>query len=348
MLFDFLSNGTIDTFALPMQKSDARERMFSFSRSLYKVQTRVIQRVNDEHQYRKIWAFFETYDSFVWTAFVIVWLLQWALGVLVHHVEAAMLKRTKPSAAETAWRILRIQLLQPEAFECFTLAGKSSMVLFSLIQCSILLGLYSSWILANIIQHESTTNTQSVKTLLERVQRGEIGLATNEWDSWIFESINNSQAYPYAEFRQVLAKNPPLLTADVNQTLAAVATGRSFTFLQDDDRVNFFSRPHCEFEAIREGMAMVNAHLMFRRGSSLPFRLDDAIRRNHRMLLRFSDKYAELLRKRRDCDHSRTYQPLTIIPFIGLSAVCLTIIAGAVCVLLVEIWIKRRKDGEKH
>ncbi|KAI6170326.1 hypothetical protein M3Y98_01228000 [Aphelenchoides besseyi] len=62
-LFQFISNGTIDTIALPFQKTDERESSFSFTESLYKVQTRAIKRITEKHQYNKIWAFFETYDG---------------------------------------------------------------------------------------------------------------------------------------------------------------------------------------------------------------------------------------------------------------------------------------------
>ncbi|KAI6193418.1 hypothetical protein M3Y96_01015600 [Aphelenchoides besseyi] len=240
-----------------------------------------------------------------------------------------MLKKKTLNPAETAWRILRIQLMQPESFECYTFAGKLSTVLFSLVQCSILLGLYSSWILANIIKHESNVNTYSVNTLIQQIKNNEIKLVCNEPNEWIIHQINHSDSYPYAEFREVFKLNPIVFTKNINETLEIVGGGTAFTFLQDDDRINFYSRHRCDLEAIREGMPMVKVYLMFRRGSTLIASLNGAIERNRRSLVRLSKKYAELLKKQR------------LSPYVGLAAVCATIIAGAVGVLIAEIFIDR-------
>jgi hypothetical protein len=63
------------------------------------------------HRYAKIWAFFETYDQTTWFAFMIVWILQWLLSLIVHQVEAHMFSKKAPSALDVrSFEFLRNKL----------------------------------------------------------------------------------------------------------------------------------------------------------------------------------------------------------------------------------------------
>jgi hypothetical protein len=145
--------------------------------------------------------------------------------------------------------------MQYEPFECQTRAGKFSILLFAFLQCSILLNLYSSWILANIIQRDIKVSDKSVAHVLKLLNGNEgYYFATDVPDLWLFDMVNHSSGYPYAEFREALQRNPLRIMDNVGETLNEIIKGKAMTFMQDDDRVNFYSRRFCHFESIRLGM----------------------------------------------------------------------------------------------
>ncbi|KAI6174515.1 hypothetical protein M3Y97_00999300 [Aphelenchoides bicaudatus] len=280
-IFQLINNGTVDTIALPMQKTTYRKQYYSFTKQIYKVQTRIVKQVSQQ-QYNKIWAFFETYDQKTWGAFLVVWILQWLLCLVVHQVESRLFKKQAPSALDTAWKVLKIQLMQCEGFESETLAGRFSMLLFSLVQSTILLGLYGSWILANIIQKETHESQKTVANvfqllnvsfvldihvfkLIEHFQSGEYHFVTNEPNTWFFENVNNSIDYPYAEFREAFSNNPSHYVKGLSGLLEGMKHEKAMTYMQDDDRANFFTRHLCNFEGIRLGMPMISEFFGFKR-----------------------------------------------------------------------------------
>ncbi|KAI6174512.1 hypothetical protein M3Y97_00999000 [Aphelenchoides bicaudatus] len=76
------------------------------------------------------------------------------------------MRRTRPpNAFESAFQILRIQLLQPDTQQVSfqTKAGKFSLFFFSLVQCSILLGVFSSFVLANIINSNEAPTRDTMR-----------------------------------------------------------------------------------------------------------------------------------------------------------------------------------------
>ncbi|KAI6174516.1 hypothetical protein M3Y97_00999400 [Aphelenchoides bicaudatus] len=251
-LLDMLRNGTVDLIAMSFQVTQQREKQFSFTETIYKVQTRVLKQP-ESRKFTKIWAFFSNYDHYVWTAFVIVWLLQWMLGLLVQQMEANISGQKAPPLLESTWKFLRMLLRQPERLRCCSWGGKVSIFLFAFVQCTVLLGLYSSLILANIIK-SNDKEVETVGTILDQLMRHERYMVTDAPSKWIFEFINNSLAYPYPEFKRVFKHNPFKITHSVEETLNEVIENNAVVFVQDDDKVNFEARQRCELEAVREGL----------------------------------------------------------------------------------------------
>lgn len=124
-----------------------------------------------------------------------------------------------------------------------------------------------SWILANIIQREAQESTQTVESALQLLRSQEYYFITNEPDQWFFEKINQSTNFPYEELRNIFRQNPPENVKGVDLMLSRVKYEKAITYMQDDDRTNFYSRPYCHFEAIRLGMPMASKFKALKRSN---------------------------------------------------------------------------------
>lgn len=78
--------------------------------------------------------------------------MQCCLCVIIRQTETQMNNANPISILESGWQMVRLQLLQPEKVFFKSKAGKMSIIFFSLIQCAVLLGVFSSWILSNILR----------------------------------------------------------------------------------------------------------------------------------------------------------------------------------------------------
>lgn len=70
-------------------------------------------------------------------------------------------------------------LRQPTNLHCCSWGGKVAVFLFTFVQCTVLLGLYSSLILANIIR-SSDERAETVGTVLEQLTRKEQYMVTGK------------------------------------------------------------------------------------------------------------------------------------------------------------------------
>ncbi|KAI6174514.1 hypothetical protein M3Y97_00999200 [Aphelenchoides bicaudatus] len=226
-MFTMLENGDFDLLALPLQKTTPRERRFQFSNVLYNTPSRVLKR-EQRQKYDQTWSFFETYDSYTWISLGIAWLIQWLLCVTFRHVESRLSGQGSTRLSESAWQILRIQLLQPEQVPFRTKAGKFSLFLFSLVQCTLLLGIFSSFILASILHPKQSDSRNSMRMFLRHLRNKEYVLVTHNSQKSIFELINSSTMYPYANLKQAFENNPLKLVDTIEEIINKLATDSGF------------------------------------------------------------------------------------------------------------------------
>ncbi|KAI6193414.1 hypothetical protein M3Y96_01015200 [Aphelenchoides besseyi] len=343
-LYDLIENGTIDFVASSLQWTKKRAERFEFTESIYEAQTHVIKR-RHEAKYEKIWSFFATYDNKTWIALGVAWILQFVFCLITYCCESNLTQQSTPSPAEVAWRILRIMLMQPDNVEFKTKSGKLSLFFFSLLQGTVLLGVYSSCILANIIHSNQNRHPETMAKLLQDLQNNEFYIAATNPQKWIFEKINTSTEYPYSELRSALTGNKIHVLPRIEEVINLVVEDRGILFNQDDDRSFFESLKHCELTALYDSMPRVRAHLMFRKNHPHLSAVNSAIRTNRLLFQRILAKYSERAKNNVHCGDTVGYEALKLTPYTGVFVVCFAIAFIALVILGVEIMLGRREHN---
>jgi hypothetical protein len=97
---------------------------------------------------------------------IVVFVLFTAFGLLIRYVECQLMLRERCNSAEVLWKMVRFQLVQPEWIEYNLIAGwlnwyllnslwslgRGSLLVFSVFQICIILGLFQGFILTNIVK----------------------------------------------------------------------------------------------------------------------------------------------------------------------------------------------------
>lgn len=101
---------------------------------------------------------------------------------------------------EMFWKLIRLQLQQPESFRFRTLAGHVTLVVFALVQCVLIASLYQSWILSALLRAPNENPMSSVNELIPAVKERRYSLVTDAVANWFYENLAVSNA---SDYRQV-------------------------------------------------------------------------------------------------------------------------------------------------
>ncbi|KAI6195742.1 hypothetical protein M3Y94_01023400 [Aphelenchoides besseyi] len=337
-LESMLLNGSLDLISMGFQKTEHRESLFSFSEIMYYVHTRLL-RQKREHNLTQMWSFFRTYDSKIWLLFAAAILAQWAFCVLVRRFEAYTLKQKPIGVLECGWQVVRLQLLQPEKVNFQCLCGSFSVCLYSILQCSILLGVFGSFILASIIRPLPHISDPIVQ-LIHSIKKGEHFLVTNDPRNWFYEGINTSDLFPFAEMRLAVQSNPIKIVGWRDEALDLVANDKGVMFQQADEGSYYRSIDYCDIRAIEENMPMIGSHLMIRPYHPLLPLLNRAILNNRPKIRVITSKYLNFAEWNNKCPKHSRFFALTLAPYTGLGIVGFGLFGFAFFILAAEIVVE--------
>ncbi|KAI6216392.1 hypothetical protein M3Y95_01278900 [Aphelenchoides besseyi] len=332
----YVTNGSADTVAIALQPTIERLSNFSFTSPLYRVQTRFLLASNKDI-YGGIWSFFSTYDSRTWLTMLIALTMQICLCVMVRQVEIHIKDARPISILESAWQMVRLQLLQPEKVYFKSKAGKLAIISFSLIQCAVLLGVFSSWILSNLLKPNTALPVNSVERLIDRITTKEYHLITRNKGTWFYDEVNRSQAFPFPSLRSAIEFNPVRLSHSVEESLRRVSNGRSIVFVQDDSETYMKAAGRCDLVSLQTDMPITTAHLVLKQNSPLLKDMNQAIQNNVMKIMRICRKYMETWREMKHPTCEKPHQPLGIQPFIGVCAVSLFFMVIATVIFFTEL-----------
>lgn len=106
-----------------------------------------------DNQFEEIFSFFRSFDLRIWPIVLFIWLIQWACCALSQRLSTRNSNQKPLSVFEMAWQVLRLQLLQSRELQMTVNASyKFSLSVFGFFQCYLLLGLFSSFLLAALIR----------------------------------------------------------------------------------------------------------------------------------------------------------------------------------------------------
>ncbi|KAI6238625.1 PBPb domain-containing protein [Aphelenchoides fujianensis] len=335
-----IRNGTLDLMGMGFQKTQWRETQLHFSEPLYIVNTRLLRKTN-EKKLQQVWIKclklpFRTYSPETWYAFLAVCLVQWAFCVLVRRFEAYTRREQPVGVLECAWQVFRLTLLQPERTSFRAASGSFSFCIYSILNCSILLGVFGSFILASIIRPKEDVY-DPFRALLDSVQAGRNYMVTNDPNNWFYEQINRSNDFPFLELRRAMEKNPLRTVWTRAEALDAVINDRGLLFQQMDEGSFFTAKSYCGLTPLERNMPTVPAHFMLRPFHPLLPRLNWAIKRNRVRIQNIFSKYYRQAKWNDRCRDTHLPSSLPIGPYSGLGLVCVVVLAVALVTLGAEV-----------
>ncbi|KAI6171627.1 hypothetical protein M3Y98_00883600 [Aphelenchoides besseyi] len=337
-LENMLLNNTLDLIAMGFQRTEHRQTIFAFTEVMYYVHTRLLRQKRD-HNLTQMWSFFRTYDTKIWLLFAAAVLAQWAFCVLVRRFEAYTLKEKPVSVLECGWQVIRLQLIQPEKVNFQCLCGSFSVCLYSILQCSILLGVFGSFILASIIRPMPHV-ADPIAQLVHSIEIGEHFLVTNDPLNWFYERINTSDLFPYAEIRKALKSNPTKIVQDRDEGLNLVVHDKGVMFQQTDEGSYYRAVDYCNILAIEENMPVIGSHLMIRPYHLLLPVLNRAILNNRPKIRVITSKYLNFAEWNNKCPKHTIFAALTLAPYTGLGIVGFGLCGFAFFILTAEIVVE--------
>ncbi|CAD5209538.1 unnamed protein product [Bursaphelenchus okinawaensis] len=214
-----IHNDTVDTFALTVKGDDERRRFFDFSEPVYYSISKVLINVPSQ-SWHKYMAFFESYQFTLWVAILIALMLQCALSVIFNRVEVKINKNEKKKRiSDLVWQIVRLQLMQPEDVNCNITAGRISVFIFAFIQCTVIMGVLSSYIFSNLVRKQDPIPYKTFSQFASLIADGTLHMVEVTKANIFYETIYKSNAADYVELRHALDKNPIKLAKNIEELL---------------------------------------------------------------------------------------------------------------------------------
>ncbi|KAH7698341.1 Protein W02A2.5, partial [Aphelenchoides avenae] len=328
-------------------------------------QTHIAARKRDELVANGMWEIFQAYSSLAWLAMGVMLAIQALCCLFIARAEVDLKQRKEFSPLDVSlsqalrrlkanfkmiWKLLRLQLSQPECTDFYTKAGKLTIFVFALMQCLLLLGLYQSWILSSIIRTVDLRPFKNVDDLFLQLTTGKHRFASYYPGHWFWDNTfrSSSSDFRYKTIREAVAAYPILTFTDPKGALDCVDRGKCVLVTQRDDYTTFLSSDYCDILFVTEGLPEVSAHFVFRKDNPLVDLFNDAITEEMVHIMRVARRYFNNvhLEKRERCDHygeAAKYRPLGIVPFLGLVVVAAAGGALAVMAFVAEFCSAKKK-----
>ncbi|KAI6231706.1 hypothetical protein M3Y95_00410000 [Aphelenchoides besseyi] len=288
---------------------------FEFTNPIYWNNVKAVVRRPDD-SFKSIFNFFEMYSVDSWMCVIGVFILFTIFGSLVHYVECRLKLRERYKIAEVFWAMTGMQLSQSSNQISYKLvAGKLSLLIFSIFQLLIILGLYESLILTEIIKKAELTPFpgNDFANLIAR-KRLTLVLDRKEMD-WIVEEINHNLESPFYELRKAVEYNPYIVVDDVLKTLNR--EHNAVTLFVENNWYHTQADSNCNLILVDVMIRQQPQRFMFKKGSRFVSLFNEAIHVNRYLIELIVRKYLTY-RSISKCPSHKGITPLSLTPYLGL------------------------------
>ncbi|KAH7702733.1 Protein W02A2.5 [Aphelenchoides avenae] len=196
-----------------------------------------------------MWNVFNPYSFWTWMAILAMFVIQAVVCMVVLRTEVTMKMRKSMAPFEAPWKLLRLQLLQPNVFlysragEYFpathtsfpaSFLGKFTVTIFAFVQCAILLSLYQSWLLTAILRPADSRPFKSADALLYMVDIQKYSLVTHDASNWFYNELSTSNDPYYRDLRKATDNNPVVRTRTLEESVELTSSERKVMVTQED------------------------------------------------------------------------------------------------------------------
>uniref|UniRef100_A0A1I7SCN2 PBPb domain-containing protein n=1 Tax=Bursaphelenchus xylophilus TaxID=6326 RepID=A0A1I7SCN2_BURXY len=312
-----IHNGAADTLALTVFQDDARREFFDFTKPLYFSYCKAFLNLPRD-DWNKYFAFFQSYHYSAWIGIVTALLVQCALCIFVNRIEARVQKRdSTESVFELAWQMLRLQLMQSETLQHSLTAGKISMVIFSLIQCTVVMGVLSSYIFSNLVRPKPPIPFTTFAQFTSLVADGTLHLVEVTKRNVFYETVIHSNAADFTAMRKALESNPLRLGASLHHVVDMLDEPGAVLLRYEDEHLAFDTARKCNIYVTDMIFPPVYGHLVFRKGFPFMKQINEFITKEHWRVQRLWRKYLKAYKNHVACVPSNVEVIGSKYPYIG-------------------------------
>ncbi|KAI6184634.1 hypothetical protein M3Y97_00617400 [Aphelenchoides bicaudatus] len=297
-LLGFVSDDTVDTLAYPLQKTTSREIIFNFSDTLYYVESNILHKRRDD-KLNFLWAFFTIYDSVSWSFMGAILILE-TLFYIAHQYCQDSMRYSFDEITDSLWEAIQLHLGQSRPIARKIYAVKFNVIIVHFFHYILLLGVYSSWLFSKKVIVNKTERLEGFPEMIKALERGNrffVSTTDKSGIDWFYETVRDSNVYPFKNIRETLHKNPIVVTNSKRKTLATVSGSTGMALVMEDDESNYIARSFCGLVTMSEPVSVSSAHLIFNKDSKWIEPVNEAIRNNTIRILAIFKKYKDYMKR---------------------------------------------------
>ncbi|CAD5214559.1 unnamed protein product [Bursaphelenchus xylophilus] len=334
-ILNYILNGTVDTIASAYLMNDYFDEKFNVSEKLFYTEKKLIG-LHQKDGFSQYFGFFGSYQTTVWIAIGLSLALQCIFSVIVHRVEKELYEDKKSKWSEVIWRIVRLQLLQPQNCQSKLLSGKCSIIIFSLAQCAILMGILSSYILARLMSPEHFIPLKSLGEVLRAMDREQVYFVETLHYPLLRQTLIDVGWQQGLNMTEVLARNPIRYAKNDEEAMTMLNNNEAVMMRFDTDDFYFNGLKNCDFMTSFDAIEVLKRGFLFRKDYELLPRINKIIEQEELTITRLYSKYMQDYKTKKTC-RRKGRSEIGIYPYLGLGIFLLVVNTSATFVLIFEL-----------
>ncbi|CAD5210409.1 unnamed protein product [Bursaphelenchus okinawaensis] len=320
-MLSYIYNESYDTIGLTVGVNAARKEYFEFSKPVYyKLNVAYINM--PDNKWDKYFAYLQSYQYNSWFAIGIALMLQCLLTVMLHKVEEELNQASvQHTVSDSVWQIIRLQLMQPESLQLSSNAGKFSVVIFSLIQCTVIMGVLSSYIFSNLVRPPQPIPFKTFSQFTSLIDSGKLHWVDMGTSGSLHELIRTSNAADITEFRMALAKNPIRFGKTVKEVIKMIDVPGAVLIKFEDENLAFEVNKKCGLYIFDSLFPPTHGYLVFKKGFPLMDEVNKAINLEYHNFNKLWLKYLRSYQGQLGCSPVSYHQIEAHYPYIGTAII---------------------------
>ncbi|CAD5213632.1 unnamed protein product [Bursaphelenchus xylophilus] len=329
---ELVLNGTVDTLAFPILKTGELLRGFEYSHHIYRIRSSLIIYRHDDFG-TSYWNLFSMYDELIWQVLGWSLLLQCAFGMFVRYAE-----RTNGIQGDDSVG----NFFQAEPFLFHYRAGNLSLLIFSLLQCTVVFGIFASYFLSAMLNPKQDLSYANMDQILRDIRTGKRDIVLLSPGSWFEERVMNGTGGLFRELKAALAGRKMLIEGDHERALHLLSEHNAILFFREDDAIASTIFSHCEYLQLNVDLPKLDVHFIFAKNWSGLHDFSALINDNIRKIYNIKRRYIEGgRRKPKVCSHFKVGDPMKLVFYVGVLIVAGVLILTAAFLLALEVIVNR-------
>ncbi|CAD5210640.1 unnamed protein product [Bursaphelenchus okinawaensis] len=210
----------------------------------------------------------------------------------------SMFYKSDTNWMDVAWRMLRLQLLQPQTCESGLIAGKLSIIIFSLAQCAVIMGIMSSYLFSNLIKPPNPIAFCNIQEMVVGVMKNDVHIVEIS-DFRVKNALIQAGALEGIDMEEVFKYNPIRIASNISDALEKLHEKGS---VMDDDEFLYRAIRHCDVVMNDDAIQPGYSSFVFRKNHPLLPQVNRILSEEKLEIRRIWVKYMVRYKERLNCE----------------------------------------------